>query len=57
LPVEAEAHKGAQIKARDFYADRPLWQRLQKNGMKADVSWTASAARYAELYRSIAPDN
>lgn len=55
LPVEAEALKGALIKALDFYADRPLWQRLQKNGMKADVSWTASASRYAELYRSIAP--
>jgi len=29
------------------------WQRLQKNGMKADFSWDASAAAYAALYRQL----
>jgi len=35
------------------YADRAAWTNLQKQGMKADVSWDRSAARYAELYRSL----
>ncbi len=26
---------------------------LQQTGMKSDVSWTRSAARYAEVYRSL----
>ncbi len=51
FPVEAEALKAALLKAIGFYGDPGLWQRLQKNGMKADVSWSASAARYAALYR------
>ena len=29
------------------------WQRLQKNGMKADFSWNASAAAYAALFRQL----
>lgn len=29
------------------------WAAIQKQGMKADVSWDRSAARYAELYRSL----
>ena len=34
--------------------DRPdIWCRMQKNGMRADVSWSASGARYADLYRSL----
>ena len=34
--------------------DRPdRWCRIQKNGMRTDVSWTASGARYAALYRSL----
>ncbi|WP_375395499.1 glycogen synthase GlgA [uncultured Sphingomonas sp.] len=34
--------------------DRPvIWQQMQKNGMHADVSWSASGARYADLYRSL----
>ena len=26
---------------------------MQKQGMKADVSWARSAARYVELYKSL----
>ncbi|WP_174287064.1 glycogen synthase GlgA [Sphingomonas bacterium] len=34
--------------------DRPeIWRRMQKNGMRADVGWTASGMRYADLYRSL----
>ncbi len=34
--------------------DRPdIWCRMQKNGMQAQTSWSASGARYADLYRSL----
>jgi starch synthase len=33
----------------------PLWRRLQRNGMRADFGWAASAARYRDLYASLAP--
>ncbi len=36
-----------------LHADKPVWATIQKQGMKADVSWDRSAARYAELYRSL----
>ncbi len=29
------------------------WTRMQRNGMRADNSWTRSAAQYAELYRDV----
>ncbi|HLG14527.1 MAG TPA: glycogen synthase GlgA [Blastocatellia bacterium] len=32
------------------YADPELWRGLMLNGMRADFSWSVSAARYAELY-------
>lgn len=32
-----------------------LWRRLQTRAMAQDFSWRRSAARYAELYRSVAP--
>ena len=34
--------------------ENPLeWEHLQRNGMMADFSWSASAAQYAFLYRSL----
>ena len=30
---------------------RPAWASMQKQGMKADVSWDAQRRRYAELYQ------
>lgn len=30
-----------------------VWSRMQKQGMKADMSWRRSAARYLELFRSL----
>lgn len=35
------------------HADAGIWASLQKQGMRSDVSWDKSAARYAELYRSL----
>ncbi|MBE7183596.1 MAG: glycogen synthase GlgA [Methylobacterium mesophilicum] len=37
----------------DAYRDRDIWNGLMREGMKADVSWDRSAARYAALFRSL----
>lgn len=31
--------------------DRPLWQRIQQNGMQQDFSWGQAARDYIQLYR------
>ncbi|MEH3039460.1 MAG: glycogen synthase GlgA [Sphingomonas paucimobilis] len=38
-----------------LYAQPDRWTTMQKQGMRADFSWTRSGARYAELYRSLLP--
>ena len=40
-------------RAAAVYADRAAWASIQRQGMKSDVSWDRSAAKYAELYRSL----
>ena len=35
------------------YRDKPIWRRLQKNGMAKDFSWRPSAAAYREIYLSL----
>ena len=52
-PVTQEALEHAMQRTAMLYADKTAWISLQQAGMKADVSWTRSAARYAELYRSL----
>ena len=52
-PVTQEALEHALQRTTALYADKAAWASLQQAGMKADVSWTRSAARYAELYRSL----
>ncbi|SDA98196.1 glycogen synthase GlgA [Mesorhizobium qingshengii] len=37
----------------DAYASPTVWESLQRQGMKADVSWDKSAEKYVELYRSL----
>lgn len=36
-----------------LYADQKLWKKLQRRGMKSDVSWQTSAVRYADLYATL----
>lgn len=36
-----------------LYHDEPVWKKIQRRGMKSDVSWDTSAARYAALYANI----
>lgn len=37
----------------ELYGDRKVWTGMQRQGMRADVSWGRSAVRYADLYRSL----
>jgi starch synthase len=53
LPVERSGLEAAIARAIALYRDRAVWTRIQKRGMKTDVSWTASAGRYAALYRGL----
>ncbi len=52
-PVTADGLSGALRRASITFHDKPAWQRLQHNGMTADVSWRNRASRYAELYHDI----
>ncbi|MDB5589097.1 MAG: glgA [Devosia sp.] len=36
-----------------LYNDDKTWKKIQRRGMKSDVSWEASAGRYADLYATL----
>ena len=38
-----------------LFADRPVWARMVANALAHPVGWAESAARYAALYRDLAP--
>ena len=40
-------------RALDCYRDDNLWPAIQRAGMTRDFGWSASAARYVELYRAL----
>ena len=52
-PLSAEALSDAVERALTVYRNAPMMRRMRLNGMRAEVSWRASAQRYAELYRSL----
>jgi starch synthase len=52
-PVTSGALAGALHRTAELWGDQQTWARMQANGMAVDVSWSQSAARYAELYRSL----
>ncbi len=54
FPVDAPNLDLALKRVGRLYRHEAAWQTLQKRGMRSDVSWDKSAARYAELYRSLA---
>ncbi|MDD5541876.1 MAG: glycogen synthase GlgA [Acidobacteriia bacterium] len=39
--------------ALDAFGQRETWNRLMRNGMARDFSWTASAERYLQLYETL----
>jgi starch synthase len=36
-----------------LYNDDKTWKKIQRRGMKSEVSWEASAGRYADLYATL----
>ncbi len=52
-PLNALALGDAFVRVMALYADQPAWRKMQRRGMKSDVSWTKSAAKYATLFRSL----
>ncbi|MBX9451950.1 MAG: glycogen synthase GlgA [Mesorhizobium sp.] len=53
-PGSGDALVGAVQRLCGVFADRGAWTAMQKQGMKADVSWQASARDYVALFRSLA---
>jgi starch synthase len=52
-PITSEALGEAIQRAVTLYGHEKVWRRMQRRGMKSDVSWDASARRYADLYASL----
>ena len=49
----ARSFRAAILKALTAFADRDGWLARQKNAMRRDFSWGASAQKYLELYQSL----
>lgn len=52
-PATPEAMQDALRRLLVLWHDKPAWQRMQDNGMTADVSWHGQAKRYIGLYQSL----
>ena len=52
-PINAEGFRQALRRVFKAYDEPKVWARIQNQGMKSDVSWENSAARYADLYSSL----
>lgn len=52
-PPSEEALANAIRRTLELYADEKSWKKMQRRGMKSDVSWESSAARYAQIYASL----
>lgn len=53
-PVTADALRDALARLCELFADRPTWERMQRNAMAQPVGWARSAEAYARLYRDVA---
>ncbi len=51
--ADAGGFAHAVTRAQHLFADPKAWSAMQKSGMKSDVSWSRSAARYADIYRRL----
>lgn len=52
-PINADTLQTVLTRAHALYADKNAWSGLQLRGMAQDVSWKASAAAYAALYKTL----
>jgi starch synthase len=52
-PLDRMTLLDACRRAATAYRDKRIWRQLQKNGMKRDFSWEASARQYLDLYRML----
>lgn len=52
-PINAEGLRQALRRVFKAWHEPKVWARIQNQGMKSDVSWENSAARYAALYSSL----
>jgi starch synthase len=52
-PATEQALADAIRRAVILYGDDKVWQRMQRRGMKSDVSWNRSAQKYADLYQKL----
>jgi starch synthase len=52
-PLGRDNLLSAMARMIELHRKPEAWRAMQRQGMKADVSWSASAARYAELFRSL----
>jgi starch synthase len=52
-PASPQALYEAVRRAVKLYADQKTWKKIQRRGMKSDVSWQTSATRYADLYAKL----
>lgn len=52
-PAEPWALREAIRRAVDLFGQPKVWRKMQRRGMKSDVSWEASAEKYAKLYKKL----
>lgn len=52
--VHRDALAQAISRAVELHAQLAVWQAIQRNGMRADFSWTRSGKAYADLYKRLA---
>ena len=52
-PATTEALIEAFRRATVLYGRDKVWRKMQRRGMKSDVSWEASAEKYADLYSDL----
>jgi starch synthase len=55
-PLTGDAFLQAIRRTMHCHREPSVWATIQRQGMKADVSWDRSAARYAQLYDTLASD-
>ena len=52
-PATPQALMDAINRAIQLYGREKVWRKMQRRGMKSDVSWDASAEKYAKLYKKL----